>query len=258
MGADCPAEAVRAIPMPPAASAATGSAIQAAACVRDIFIGTSVNLGSGLRPLVCVPAGRLPGCISRRTAAVRAMRDSGIRSRDGLVISAGVGPRRMPSGHESGARASSGRGDMRSHALWESGGLLSPEEFTEFYAASFRRLVGQLYAMTGDRAEAQDAVQEAFIRAWEHRGKLDRLGAPEAWVRTAAWRIAVSRWRRARAGLHLMASHSRPEIVDGPGPDRVALIDALRKVPAEQRRALVLYHLCDLSVDQIAAEDRKS
>jgi len=131
---------------------------------------------------------------------------------------------------------------------------LSPEEFTEFYAASFRRLVGQLYAMTGDRAEAQDAVQEAFIRAWEHRGKLDRLGAPEAWVRTAAWRIAVSRWRRARAGLRLMASHSRPEIVDGPGPDRVALIDALRKVPAEQRRALVLYHLCDLSVDQIAAE----
>jgi hypothetical protein len=40
------------------------------------------------------------------------------------------------------------------------------EEFTSFYAASFPRLVGQLYAMTGDRAEAQDAVQEAFVRAW--------------------------------------------------------------------------------------------
>jgi RNA polymerase sigma-70 factor (ECF subfamily) len=35
---------------------------------------------------------------------------------------------------------------------------LSPEQFTEFYAASFRRLVGQLFAMTGDQAEAQDAV----------------------------------------------------------------------------------------------------
>jgi RNA polymerase sigma-70 factor (ECF subfamily) len=34
----------------------------------------------------------------------------------------------------------------------------------------------------------------------------------------------------------------------------VALVEALRKVPAEQRRALVLYHLCDLSVAQIAAE----
>jgi RNA polymerase sigma-70 factor, ECF subfamily len=33
------------------------------------------------------------------------------------------------------------------------------EEFISFYAASFPRLVGQLSAMTGDRAEAQDAVQ---------------------------------------------------------------------------------------------------
>ena len=58
------------------------------------------------------------------------------------------------------------------------GGSLSPEQFTEFYAASFRRLVGQVYAMTGDQAEAQDAVQEAFVRAWAHREKLDRSGAP--------------------------------------------------------------------------------
>ena len=33
-----------------------------------------------------------------------------------------------------------------------------------------------------------------------------------------------------------------------------AFSDALRKVPADQRRALVLYHLCDMTVDQIAAE----
>jgi DNA-directed RNA polymerase specialized sigma24 family protein len=81
---------------------------------------------------------------------------------------------------------------------------LSPEEFSDFYAASFRRLVGHLYAMTGDRAEAQDAVQEAFVRAWSHRGRLDRDGAPEAWVRATAWRIAVSRWHRARRGRLLL------------------------------------------------------
>lgn len=60
---------------------------------------------------------------------------------------------------------------------------VSPEEFADFYAASFRRLVGQLYAMTGNHAEAQDAVQEAFIRAWAHRRRLEHSGAPEAWVR---------------------------------------------------------------------------
>jgi RNA polymerase sigma-70 factor (ECF subfamily) len=131
---------------------------------------------------------------------------------------------------------------------------LSPEEFSDFYAASFRRLVGHLYVMTGDQAEAQDAVQEAFVRAWSHRGRLNRDGAPEAWVRAAAWRIAVSRWHRARRGRLLLRAHPAPQVAPGPTPDRVAFIDALRKVPGEQRRALVLYYLCDLSVARIAAE----
>jgi RNA polymerase sigma-70 factor, ECF subfamily len=108
--------------------------------------------------------------------------------------------------------------------------------------------------MTGDRAEAEEAVQEAFVRAWSHRGKLDSCSSPEAYVRTTAWHIAVSRWQRARLGRLLMRSQPTPEVADGPGPDRVALIDALRKVPAEQRRALVLYHLCELTVAQIADE----
>ena len=127
-------------------------------------------------------------------------------------------------------------------------------EFTIFYAAAFPRLVGQLYAMTGDQSEAQDAVQEAFVRAWARRGTIDRNRSPEAWVRVTAWRIAASRWRRARDGARLMLLAARPESTAGPTPDRVAFVDALRKVPAEQRRALVLFHLCDLTVDQIAAE----
>jgi RNA polymerase sigma-70 factor, ECF subfamily len=128
------------------------------------------------------------------------------------------------------------------------------EEFAGFYSASFQRLVGQLYAMIGDQSEAQDAVQEAFVRAWARHGKIDRNGAPEAWIRVTAWRIAVSRWQRARDGIRLEALTARPEATAGPTPDRVAFTDALRKLSAEQRRALVLYHLCDLTVDQIAAE----
>jgi RNA polymerase sigma-70 factor, ECF subfamily len=136
----------------------------------------------------------------------------------------------------------------------EGGGRVEREEFTSFYATSFSRLVGQLYAMTGDRAEAQDAVQEAFVRAWVHRGRLGTDGGAEAWVRVTAWRIAVSRWRRAREGVRLMLLAAPPDHTSGPGPDRVDFVEALRKVPAEQRRVLVLYHLADLTVDQIAAE----
>jgi RNA polymerase sigma-70 factor (ECF subfamily) len=128
------------------------------------------------------------------------------------------------------------------------------EEFTTFYTATFHRLVGQLYAMTGDRAEAQDAVQEAFVRAWAHRTRFDRDGAPESWIRVTAWRIAVTRWRRTKKGQRLMELAAPADSVAGPTPDRVAFTDALRRLPAEQRRALVLYHLCDLTIEQIAAE----
>jgi RNA polymerase sigma-70 factor, ECF subfamily len=47
---------------------------------------------------------------------------------------------------------------------------------------------------------------------------------------------------------------ARPDRVAGPGPERVAIVEALHRVPAEQRRALVLYHVADLTVGEIAAE----
>ncbi len=97
-------------------------------------------------------------------------------------------------------------------------------------------------------------MQEAFVRAWARHWKLDKDGAPETWIRVTAWRIAASRWRRTRDGSHRLRLAAQPESIAGPSPDRVAFVEALRKVPAEQRRALVLYHLCDLTVEQIAAE----
>src|SRR6478672_9742704 len=63
---------------------------------------------------------------------------------------------------------------------------MDAEAFDQFYEASFARLVGQVYALVGNRDEAQECVQEAFVRAWSHRRRLDSAQAPEAWVRTTA------------------------------------------------------------------------
>ncbi|MFF9868823.1 SigE family RNA polymerase sigma factor [Streptomyces sp. NPDC013953] len=131
---------------------------------------------------------------------------------------------------------------------------MTEEEFDAFYAGAFPRLVGQLYAMTGDLAEAQDVVQEAFVRAWDQRRALLAGEAPEAWVRTVAMRLAVSRWRRARRWLELVRHSPPPEPVPGPTPDHTALVEALRGLSEAQRTAVVLHHLCDLSVERIAAE----
>ncbi len=45
-----------------------------------------------------------------------------------------------------------------------------------------------------------------------------------------------------------------PESEPGPGPERAALVAALRQLPESQRMAIVLHHLCDLSVEQVASE----
>lgn len=132
---------------------------------------------------------------------------------------------------------------------------MEAEEFDDFYTASFNRLVGQVYAMIGDRDEAQECVQEAFVRAWSHRRQLEKAHAPEAWVRTTAYRLAVSRWRRTVRSRRdpdraLQPAHQVAEV----SPDRVALVNALAQIPEAQRRAIVLHHMCDLPVAEVAAE----
>ena len=128
-------------------------------------------------------------------------------------------------------------------------------EFDDFYTSSFGRITGQLYAMIGDRDEAQECVQEAFVRAWQHRGKLSRAEHPEAWVRTTAYRLAVSRWRRVRLAKRPADRALSPATYTEPsGENRVALIAALRQLPDKQRQALVLHHLVDLPVQEVARE----
>ncbi|MGV9314235.1 SigE family RNA polymerase sigma factor [Streptomyces sp. NPDC003691] len=135
---------------------------------------------------------------------------------------------------------------------------MTEEEFADFYTRSVHRLTGQLYVMTGDFHEAQDVVQEAFVRAWGHRRRLENDLGPEAWVRTVAWRLAVSRWRRMVRGRQAWRRRADPEVSEGPGPGAVDLERALRGMPARQRQCAALYYVCDLPVEQIAAETRLS
>ncbi|MFG3705508.1 SigE family RNA polymerase sigma factor [Micromonospora sp. NPDC047670] len=125
--------------------------------------------------------------------------------------------------------------------------------FDDVYRHHFQPLVVQLYAFVGDMGEAQDLVQEAFSRAWPRWHRIARYDDPVAWVRRVAWNAGVSRWRRLRTA-RLFHQRQRLEVVDGPGPDRVALATALRTLPAQQRRAVVLYYLAELTVGEIAEE----
>jgi RNA polymerase sigma-70 factor, ECF subfamily len=126
--------------------------------------------------------------------------------------------------------------------------------FDEFYAASFRRMVGQVYAMTGSLAESEDAVQEAYARAWQRWNKVREYNSPEAWIRTVAYRITISAGRKARNRLIAHHRNDTEHEVPGLNPDHLVLMSALRQIPDEQRRAIVLHYLVGLSVEEICDE----
>ena len=124
-------------------------------------------------------------------------------------------------------------------------------DFAAFYAATFTSLCAQLYVHTGDLAEAQDVVQEAFTRALPRWSELVHYDDPAAWVRKVAWNLATSRWRKLRTFIAVARQH-REDHAPPPSPDRVAIQAALAKLPPRQRQAVILHYLADASVAEIA------
>jgi RNA polymerase sigma-70 factor (ECF subfamily) len=92
--------------------------------------------------------------------------------------------------------------DARNTACW-------PESETaalEFAFAEFRReLLGTLYYLVGNREDAHDALQEAFVKCWKHREQIGEIENLKAWIFRIALNtgrdIRQTAWRRKRQGL---------------------------------------------------------
>lgn len=123
----------------------------------------------------------------------------------------------------------------------------------DLYTASYRKLVAQLYAVTGNRQEAEDVVQEAFMRAMSRWDQVRTYDSPEAWLRTVALNLARSRFRRTMRGAAALVRHGVPHAEPDLSPDHVALMTAMKTLPEAQREALVLHHFVGMSVDEVAA-----
>src|SRR5215216_2979209 len=131
---------------------------------------------------------------------------------------------------------------------------MADEEFSAFYAATYQRLLGQLVLLCGDRAEAEDALQEAFARAAVRWHRLRSYQAPEAWVRRVALnltRMAARRLRRRTAALVRLGSAPAAAELSA---ETIDLLVALRALPVAQRQVLVLHHLMGLPVAEVARE----
>jgi RNA polymerase sigma-70 factor (ECF subfamily) len=131
---------------------------------------------------------------------------------------------------------------------------------TTAFEAVRGRLFGLAYRMLGSRAEAEDIVQEAYIR-W-HQAGADIAEQPEAWLVTTTTRLAIDRLRRLKTEREAYVGPWLPEpIVTEAPPDHhlelaadlsMAFLTLLERLAPEERAAFLLHDVFDVGYTEIA------
>ena len=116
----------------------------------------------------------------------------------------------------------------------------SATSFEEFFDAERARLFGALAVMTGNRHEAEEIMQDAFLRLWERWDRVSAMDEPVGFLYRTAMNLYRKRLRRAGVAMRKatnLLSHD----------DALAAVEArneatrlLRTLTPREREALVL------------------
>jgi RNA polymerase sigma-70 factor, ECF subfamily len=138
---------------------------------------------------------------------------------------------------------------------------------TATFEAQRGRLFGLAYRMLGSRAEAEDIVQETYIR-W-HQAAHDTVENPAAWLVTTTSRLAIDRLRRLKTEREAYSGPWLPEpiVTQPPAPDRdldlaadlsIAFLTLLERLAPEERAAFLLHDVFDVGYREIAGVIERS
>jgi RNA polymerase sigma factor (sigma-70 family) len=137
---------------------------------------------------------------------------------------------------------------LSDEALLAGLGTGDPDAAAAFVDRFQRRVFGMTLSILGDRGAAEEAAQEAFVRAWRHASAYDpRRGAVAAWLLTIARNVSINMLPSNRPypvdpEALLGLQDARPSQGGGGQLEPVSepLRESLVRLPEEQRRALVL------------------
>jgi RNA polymerase sigma-70 factor (ECF subfamily) len=116
--------------------------------------------------------------------------------------------------------------------------------FEQLYRANVDRVYGLCLRMTGDRSEAEDCVQEAFIQAWNKLDKFRGDAAFGTWMHRVAVNVVLGRMRKSKR------EQDRIRAVSEVAPAREAIADdgelrdleqAINELPRGARHVFVLH-----------------
>ena len=123
--------------------------------------------------------------------------------------------------------------------------------FEAFFESHFAQTRAVLVLALGDVDLAEEAAQEAFVRALTHWHRVDRLERPERWIYVVALNFARDVLRRRRRNNQMIAA---PDAIgfDERIDDRLEITRALKSLPYRQRQVVVLRYLADLTTAETA------
>src|SRR4051812_3864732 len=143
--------------------------------------------------------------------------------------------------------------------------LSDPMQFQQAYDEHSRGVYSAALRILGNSAQAQDVVQDVFVRVWRRPRAFDaRRGELGAYLRLMARSRALDLWREGQAAgrasdrLKLVVATGEDRVADAPAPAaeldeaRDTVREALHKLPSSQREALVLAYWAGMPADEIA------
>ena len=122
--------------------------------------------------------------------------------------------------------------------------------FEGFFEREQDRLLRIMWMVTGSLHEAEDIVQDAFLKVWERWPEVSTMESPVGYLHRAAMNLFRNRYRRAGLAVRKATGTEPPTDAFGMVEDRVAIEQALGSLTPRQRAALVLTELLDYSTDE--------
>ena len=125
------------------------------------------------------------------------------------------------------------------------------ESFDVFFRKSKRQILGVAYMLSGDLSSAQDLAQDAYLRTWVHWHRVQKFDDPVGWTCHVLYNLGISKSRSDRVRRRFTE-----DVMSTPPPneEHLMLAGALRSLPENQMRALVLHDGAGIPISELAAQ----
>ena len=128
--------------------------------------------------------------------------------------------------------------------------MAEPLSFEGFFGAEARALFQRLCAVTGNAAEAEEIMQDAFLALWERWDRVGAMKDPTGYLYRTAMNVFRKRTRRAALALRRALAHASEPVAFGEIDEQQDVVVALSGLTPRQRAALVLTDVMGYSSEE--------